>query len=151
MSLPLRLAAEPFVRKTFGQSCFVLPSLNEDKVCFIIADEGLLALAVDQHYQQEELSHFTALLAADMPVCFLVRRHGSEQQAHNSSFDWVLPEAMTQQGKGLRQGLLSSSQEVLACVKPLTMGCATAIVQSIERCVMLTDYVTAAVHDNVTI
>ena len=44
--LPLRLYAEPEVRRDLARPCFVLPTKAEDSVCLIIADHGLVAVAV---------------------------------------------------------------------------------------------------------
>ena len=131
MSLPLRLAAEPFVRETFGLSCFVLPSLDEDKVCFIVADEGLIGLAVDQHYQKEDITQITALSIGDMPDFFLVRGNAKDDH-QRSAFEWVLPAGAGAEEPSAKGGR-TCSQDILRHVKPLSVECAMAIVQSIER------------------
>jgi len=127
MSLPLRLAAEPFVRETFGQSCFVLPSLEEDKICFIVCDEGLLGMAVDQLYQKkEEISQITAMSIEDVPVCLLVRSDTSQQQSQQN-FQWVIPGIVTTRGVAARR------EDILQHVTSLSTDCAMNIIQSIER------------------
>jgi hypothetical protein len=134
MSLPLRLAAEPFVRETFGQSCFVLPSLDEDKVCFIVADAGLLGLAVNRHYQKDEIAQITTLPIGDLPVCFLVRGNAKEEHQRNT-FQWVLPTGSDidpSGGRGVR------SEDILHYTKLLSVECAMSIIQSIERCAIVT-------------
>lgn len=80
MDLPLRLAVEPIVRSILG-ACFVLPSCDEFKVCFIIANEGLVALALNTNLSIDEISNITHLDCECLPQCYLCK-------SDNGSFLW---------------------------------------------------------------
>lgn len=131
--LPLRLAAEPIVRNIFGQSCFVLPSIEEDKVCYIVADEGLLGLAVSgsvEGVDSEGLRRLAGLLEVDMPVCLLVRQRGeSGVSEQRSGFRWIIPG----RGSESQSQQRVRKQDILQHVKPPSVDCAKRIIQSIER------------------
>lgn len=53
-SLPLRLAAELTIR-TFWSNCFILPSRNEEEICYVISDQGLIAFLTNSYYDNNEL------------------------------------------------------------------------------------------------
>ena len=55
MILPLRLYAEPVVRSTFAIGCFVLPSEDEDCVCMVVSDHGMIAIALNSLELSDDL------------------------------------------------------------------------------------------------
>ena len=117
MSLPLRLAVEPYVREVLGQGCFVLPSREEEKVCLIIVEKGLLGFVMDKEYEEEELSSLTGLRSSDLAECRLVKS--------GDKFKWNL------QGSCL--GDKVDVNTVLGRVKDVSRRSAMTIVWSIER------------------
>ncbi len=134
LNLPLRLASEPFVRKVLGQSCFVLPSLDEEKICFIVTDEGLLALAIDSNnYSKEDVVKITQLSIEDIPVCSVRRCHSlvdiaqSNGQSQDDGFSWLMDINRHHDFKCI------SKDDILSCMKPLTQETAKVIIESIER------------------
>lgn len=86
MSLPLRLAVEPFVKGVI-KSCHVLPSEDEEKVCFIVADAGWVCTVVSDAslwMDKSSISHLTKLPVASIPIYAIVQNAGGG----GSGFQW---------------------------------------------------------------
>jgi hypothetical protein len=82
-SLPLRLAVEPFVKSVI-KSCHVLPSEDEEKVCFIVADAGWVCTVVSDlsiWLHKDRITSLTKLLETSVPPYAIV-------QCRNGSFQW---------------------------------------------------------------
>ncbi len=67
MNLPLRLFSEPIVRSAFKTGCFVLPTANEDLVCLVAADQGLIALVISKILSDKELAQIIGCSVECLP------------------------------------------------------------------------------------
>ena len=86
LNLPLRLAAEPVARARLG-NCFIIPSKDdENRVCMIIGEDGLLALALDKiDYTDKELEGILGLDAACLPQLRVI------VDTAKNSYTWIGP------------------------------------------------------------
>lgn len=66
MALPLRLAAEPVCRARLG-NCFILPSSDEDAVCLVVGEGGLVAVACSRELTSEEIARYIGCDAGCVP------------------------------------------------------------------------------------
>jgi len=118
MSLPLRLKVEIPVRAVCGV-CFVLPSSDESKVCFVVNDHGLIALACSECFSADEISRITNISSSDLPDYFLC------QVGDSNDFQWW---------KCGSKCVSAPNQRDIACTsKSLHATVARTILESIER------------------
>lgn len=118
-TLPLRLAVEPWIREYIGTTCFILPSTNEDRLCFIITNQGLLAFVLDDILTKEEILHLSQLKEVDWPKYTVIRCSGE--------FYWYLDER--------RCSTSPRSEDILDLMRqqPLSISVAKVILESITR------------------
>jgi hypothetical protein len=117
--LPLRLAAEPFIRTVIGSNCFILPSIDEDALCYVISNHGLIAFATNQALTRDAVINLTQLLPDVWPHYSIVRT--------NSRFSWYLD--------GNRLETDPSRETIIRSVdaEALSRPIARAILESITR------------------
>lgn len=65
-SLPLRLAAEPYVRR-IKHHCFILPTKQEERICIVISNEGIIAAICDQYISPPELASLLEIASDALP------------------------------------------------------------------------------------
>ena len=115
--LPLRLMAEPILRSIMGH-CFILPSAEEDKLCFVVSDAGLVALVTEGAHNEDVVdlsgikSHFELLPA------YVLSRIGSD-------FSWY-KDCMKLQSA-------PSKEDIVSCTPEVSKKVAKRIVESIGR------------------
>jgi hypothetical protein len=109
--LPLRLAVEPHLQAFFGGGIFVLPSVEEEKVCFVVGERGVLALSLECNVDrnaptQEEIAKILDCSVEDLPSFCLIR---SSHDKHDP-FWWarVSGSAKREKIKACRSDLLTS-------------------------------------------
>jgi hypothetical protein len=66
-------ASEPYVRAFFGSSCFILPSLDQDALCYVISNHGLVAFVMNQALPHESIVNCTELQPLEWPDYSIVR------------------------------------------------------------------------------
>lgn len=73
-SLPLRLKVEPFAKRQLS-ACHILPSADEEKVCFIVADAGWVATVVSELslWDRASIARITSLPETAVPLFAVVQ------------------------------------------------------------------------------
>ena len=124
MALPLRLEVEPFV-KGILKSCHVLPSADEEKLCYVVGDSGLLCVVVQDAScwaDKSLLQQVTGLPGHSLPYYAIVKKDGGFQWYLE---DHVITESHTDRHT-LKRNLLKKSITTNASL-------AHAFVESINR------------------
>lgn len=115
MPLPLRLVAEPIIRQTYG-TAFVLPSLDESKLCLVVADSGLLCVVGTKMISLAEISSLLCIPGHCIPSYMLTCDKGKVEWCKNES-PCTTPR----------------KDEILGSVQPLNVEICRSIISSIER------------------
>lgn len=118
MALPLRLKVEPFA-KSLLNSCHILPSADEEKICFIVADAGWVATVVSELsvWNVAVISQVTGLPEADVPKYAVVQC--------GDCFNWYSGSDICAEPPARR--------DLLRSVMPITARVAEAVVGSIAQ------------------
>lgn len=119
--LPLRLSVEPFLRTSLGAACFILPSADEENLCFAISNHGLVAFVMNHELTPQDLGELTQLPQAHWPRYSIVRSQSK------SEFLWYF--------NGNQCQKIPSQEEILTSLhdQPLTRPVAKMILESITR------------------
>lgn len=117
-ALPLRIRVEPFA-KTLLSSCHILPSEDEEKVCFIVTTAGWVATAVSDStlLEKSAIARVSCLPAESVPV-FAILQSGDQFIWYNGTEACSSP---------------PSKRDFARSVIPTTPKVAQAVVASISR------------------
>ena len=137
MALPLRIRAEKHASNKFGEKqTFILPSKEENEVCLIIHDSGLVAVVVSNQDSLETQQRLCTLLgindSSSLPKYCLIIEDSSERASTSNSSDssrrnsWWIETSTGTDASGV-------SKEAMVESAICSQDSSRAIVEAIER------------------
>ena len=120
-NLPLRLAVEPFFKNLLG-SCFVLPSKEESKICFVVNDKGIVCLVYDDIQSNSLVEPLLGYNKSFLSSYILVFSSGSSS---SEGTYWLKD--------GVRYNKTPDRIELNSCIFSPSVEIAQIIVDGIER------------------